>query len=166
LPVPSGPDERVVVTALGAVLGPSGLLLIRRNVEPFAGLWGIPGGKMRPGEHLDAAVRRELYEETGIRVSFQELCGVVTERVMDRGRLSASYLLMLCRLKRTGGRLRRSAEGEVRWFPTDDVRAMKRSLIPSDRMMLDRLFFRKSGSRYYRCVVRRRSGRYEVASFK
>jgi 8-oxo-dGTP diphosphatase len=42
------------------------LLLVERNLEPFAERWALPGGFVRLEETLEVAARRELEEETGI----------------------------------------------------------------------------------------------------
>ena len=48
------------------------VMLIERDVEPFAGEWAIPGGFVRRDETLMTAANRELEEETGIAAVFLE----------------------------------------------------------------------------------------------
>ena len=48
------------------------VLLIKRKIEPFKGVWAIPGGLVREWESLEDAVERELQEETGIKVNYLE----------------------------------------------------------------------------------------------
>jgi 8-oxo-dGTP diphosphatase len=47
-------------------------LLIHRSGEPYAGLWAIPGGLLRPGEALVDAATRKLVDETGVKDVFLE----------------------------------------------------------------------------------------------
>ena len=53
----------VILTVSGGRLH---VLLVRRGVAPFKGMWAIPGGFKRPTETLDEAAKRELAEETGV----------------------------------------------------------------------------------------------------
>jgi 8-oxo-dGTP diphosphatase len=48
------------------------VLLIRRKYPPYQEFWALPGGFVQPRESLEAAVRRELEEETGIKVQYLE----------------------------------------------------------------------------------------------
>jgi 8-oxo-dGTP diphosphatase len=43
------------------------VLLIQRKHDPFEGTWALPGGFVEMEETLEAAARRELVEETGVR---------------------------------------------------------------------------------------------------
>lgn len=48
------------------------VLLVERALEPFKGMWALPGGFVRVEETLEEAARRELEEEAGIRKVFLE----------------------------------------------------------------------------------------------
>lgn len=51
----------------------SGLIVIRRNIEPQKGTLNLPGGYLDLGETWQHGAHRELYEETGINVSEQDI---------------------------------------------------------------------------------------------
>ncbi len=48
------------------------VLLVRRAVEPFAGYWSLPGGRLWGDEALDHAAWRQLLEKTALRASYLE----------------------------------------------------------------------------------------------
>lgn len=60
--------RRHTEVAVGVLLRPDGSLLLSTRPEGkvYAGYWEFPGGKIEPGESVEAALRRELQEELGI----------------------------------------------------------------------------------------------------
>lgn len=54
---------------------PAGLVLVRRDIEPCKGQWHVPGGTVRFGESLVAAVRRVAAAELGVEVTPGALVG-------------------------------------------------------------------------------------------
>ncbi len=58
------------IRCVGAVIRDTDgrLLLIRRGHPPGEGLWSLPGGRVEAGESDQAAVVREIGEETGLTI--------------------------------------------------------------------------------------------------
>jgi 8-oxo-dGTP diphosphatase len=60
---------RPAVTVDAILISPERkVLLIERGREPYLGKWALPGGFINMDEELETACRRELEEETGIRM--------------------------------------------------------------------------------------------------
>jgi len=69
--LPVGP-----VPAVGVAVVESGnVLLVRRRFAPMEGTWAFPGGFLEVGESPEDAARREVFEETGLRVRLAGLLG-------------------------------------------------------------------------------------------
>ena len=106
------------------------LLLVRRSPQSihFAGEWEFPGGKLDPGENVDAAIRREVREETGLEIGLDRVAGV-TEFQMPRVRV-----VVLCfYAHRTGGDVRLSSEHDrFVWASPDAMEQLPLTHVPRD----------------------------------
>lgn len=54
----------------------SGLVLVRRAIEPGYGLWVFPGGYVDRGEDITAAAMREAREEAGLQIRLEGLVNI------------------------------------------------------------------------------------------
>lgn len=51
-------------------------ILIQKGKGPFKGRWDLPGGKIDFGETPEQTLKREIKEETGLKLSGYKLLGV------------------------------------------------------------------------------------------
>lgn len=66
--------QAIKTSVVACVIDAGGsVLLTRRAVEPFHGLWVMPGGKIDHGEPILQALHREVREEVGIEVRVEGL---------------------------------------------------------------------------------------------
>lgn len=73
------------------------ILLVQRDFWPFNGDWSLPGGFASPKEKLEETAKRELSNQTGLKESYLEECGVVSSPGRDpRTRVvSVSYIAVV-----------------------------------------------------------------------
>lgn len=108
------PQAHYSIGAVGVVFDDQGRLLLLEHVFHPTRPWGLPGGWVDRREAPDAAIERELREETNLCVT--ALYPVLVEPASYRGHLDIAYL---CHL--VSGEIRLSSEIlDYRWVhPTD-----------------------------------------------
>lgn len=96
------------------------VMLIERDVEPFKGVWAIPGGFVRSGETLLQAATRELEEETGINDVYLEQLFTFGDPGRDpRGWVVSVAYYALVSPEKHDVRATTDAR-DARWFPVND----------------------------------------------
>jgi 8-oxo-dGTP diphosphatase len=117
--------ERPIVGIGVAVLraDPPAVLLVRRGKAPNFGAWSLPGGAQELGETTEAAARRELEEETGLRVGVLHLAATVDSIHQDPdGRVRYHYTIIDFAAAWDGGvPIAGSDVTDATWAPLDDL---------------------------------------------
>jgi 8-oxo-dGTP diphosphatase len=95
-------EEPVVLQRLAVyavVRSARGVLLAQNSaLTNAAGTWGLPGGGLDPGEPPEAALHREVWEETGQRIDVGGITAVTTRHWVGRapsGRLEDFHAVRL-----------------------------------------------------------------------
>jgi 8-oxo-dGTP diphosphatase len=97
------------------------VMLIQRDVPPFAGKWALPGGFVQMEESLEEAAIRELREETGIEKVYLEQLFTFGDTDRDpRGRvITVAYYALV---SPEGHRVHaRTDARSAAWFPVNHV---------------------------------------------
>ncbi|MFE4355991.1 NUDIX hydrolase [Kitasatospora sp. NPDC057518] len=101
------------VSVAGVVVREDGCVLAIRRADN--GTWEPPGGVLELGEAIEDGVRREIYEETGIKVGVERLTGVYKN--VSRGIVA---LVLRCRPESEAMRLSEESV-EVAWLSPAEV---------------------------------------------
>jgi ADP-ribose pyrophosphatase YjhB (NUDIX family) len=113
-PEPAVAVDVAVFTVLDGALH---VLLVRLRDRPFAGLWALPGGRVRVDEPLDDAARRHLVAQTGVADAYLEQLYTFGSPHRDpHGRvISVAYFALIPH----GGRFQHAGDpaADVRWHP-------------------------------------------------
>lgn len=96
------------------------ILLIERNHPPFAGHWALPGGFVDENEPLEAAARRELFEETGLEPPELRQLGAFGDPGRDPRGWTVSVAFWT-RITEAGTPRAGDDAAAARWWPLNDL---------------------------------------------
>jgi len=119
--------ESNVIAGAATVHNGQFLLLRRSDRESFLPkVWGIPAGRVNPGEDPGEACLRELFEETGLQGNVLDLVGYASF-VSRRGNVNLSnvQLNFLVLVDDRDVRLDRTSHSEAQWMISLDDRDSK-----------------------------------------
>jgi 8-oxo-dGTP diphosphatase len=119
--------ERQRIAAYGLVRDADGRLLLARAAPSLTlrGRWFLPGGGVQHGENPPDSLRREIEEESGLKVTVGPLLDVLSDVRTIPGGTSLHTVRLVYRVESWEGTLRPEADGTtdaVEWFTLDEVR--------------------------------------------
>jgi 8-oxo-dGTP diphosphatase len=87
--------QRPIVGVGAVIVDGARVLLIKRAHEPLKGEWSLPGGAVDVGETLEAAVAREVREETGMEITVGPVVDVLDSIRRDAdGRVQFHFVIV------------------------------------------------------------------------
>jgi 8-oxo-dGTP diphosphatase len=121
--------------ACAVIRDPEGGILLARRApgQHLEGHWELPGGKVKPGESLEAALEGELLEELGLMVTVgEELARTVYH--YERGSIE-----LLALATRTDGEIdHMTVHDAVHWFTAEETTTLV--VAPADIPLLESLW--------------------------
>jgi ADP-ribose pyrophosphatase YjhB (NUDIX family) len=109
---------------MAGVFAEEKLLLVRRGIEPYVGMWAPPGGFVEKNESVETAAAREVAEETGLSVAPEQF---LITGLISLTRLNQVHILMNAVIDRAPDLTPQLPETtEIKWFskqdfPKDDI---------------------------------------------
>lgn len=122
------------LTVDGLIIKGHKIVLIKRSKSPFEGHYALPGGFVEYGETVESALKREIAEETGLKVKIKSLVGVYSDPNRDpRGHVVS----LAFKAQITGGELSSGSDAcEVRLF---DIRNLPQLAFDHEKIISDAL---------------------------
>ena len=109
--------EEVTLTNMCMIYDGSKVLVQEKIDDDYGGIT-FPGGHVEKGESFTDAVIREVFEETGLKISAPKLCGIKDWTNDDGSR----YMVLFYKTDQYEGELISSDEGEVYWLELEEMK--------------------------------------------
>ena len=108
-------------------------LLLRREKPPDRGKYVAPGGKIKMGEEVYEAVKREVKEETGLNIDRLKYIGTTFHYEEEK-----TWIVFVFYTRYFKGKIKETREGPLFWFSKEEILGL--DLPPGDRYFLTYVF--------------------------
>ena len=92
------PVPRQLTVGIGLIMNADRVLFVKRHspgIPEYDQKWELPGGKIEPGEAVEAAIEREVWEEAGVHVECSQLLPFSYVRAIQAQK-HALHVVVLC----------------------------------------------------------------------
>lgn len=96
-------------------------VLVQERVKSWQGI-AFPGGKVEEGENLVSSVKREVYEETGLKLKTIHICGI--KDWYDKKEKVRNLVVLFASDDYEGNLIEETEEGKVYWIKEDKLNKM------------------------------------------
>lgn len=137
-------NEKVIMVVAGAfVFDKENRVLMQKRSDN--GQWGFPGGFMDLGESVQDTARREVYEETGLKLEELELFGIYSGPQYDKtfsngDQVSLVLISFIC--KQYSGELVESNEESIQ-NKFYSLKELPENIFNEHKMLIDDLLSKK-----------------------
>ncbi len=111
-----GHHPLIITGATALIFNEQGELLMLLRTDN--GCWGVPGGAMEPGEHLEDTVKRETLEETGLCIEsltlFDVFSGLELYYVYPNGDITYNVSVVYA-IHEASGEIRLNLHEHTQW---------------------------------------------------
>ena len=132
--------EKMIKTGVGVIITKDDKILLGKRSEDHEkadselhgeGTWTCPGGKMEFGEKIVECARREVQEETGIKINEVKLISITNDRFKDSQFITVGFLC-----EDFNGEPKTMEPDEITewgWFPLNEL--PKPLFFPSEKLV-------------------------------
>ena len=97
-------------------------VLVQERVKSWQGI-AFPGGKIEIGESIVLSIKREVYEETGLKLNTVKICGV--KDWYDKKEKERQLIILFTSDDYSGEIISETSEGKVYWISETELKTAK-----------------------------------------